>query len=92
MWTAGLGILNNEENESGSDGSLSSKVSIPGFGWDELILLRSHVALDRNVGISVVSFHRRHAVNHSLDAWQVSPPRNERRTMNYEVRMPKSKG
>ena len=95
VWTTGLGTLNNEEtSREASDGFPSVKVSIPGFGWDELVLLWlcSHVALERNVGISVVSFDRRRAVNHSLDAWQVSPTRNERRKMNDELRMPTSKG
>ena len=78
-WTTGH--FEQRGNESGSNGFLSAKVSIPGFGWDELVLLVllcSHVALDRKVGISVVSFDRRRVLNHSLDAWQVSPPRNER--------------
>ena len=63
--------------QRGNDGFPSAKVSIPGFRWDDLVLLCSNVALDRNVGISVVCFDRRRAVNHSLDAWQLSPPRNE---------------
>ena len=77
VWTTGH--FEQRGNESGSNGFPAAKVSIPGFGWDdELVLLCSHVALDRNVGISVVSFDRRRVLNHSLDAWQVSPPRNER--------------
>ena len=75
-WTTGH--FEQRGNESGSNGFASGKVIIPAFGWDELVLLCSHVALDRNVGISVVSFDRRRVLNHSLDAWQVSPPRNER--------------
>ena len=75
-WT---GHFEQRGNKSGSNGFPSAKVSISGFGWDELVLLCSHVALDRNVGISVISFDRRRALNHhSLDAWQVSSPRNER--------------
>ena len=78
-------------NESGNDGFPSAKVSIPGFGWDELVLLASHVALDRNIGMSVISFNRWRVVNHSVDAWQVSPPRNEQRTMSYECQRAKDK-
>ena len=53
-----LGTLKNEETtREGTDFHLQ-KVSIPGFGWNELVLLCSHVALDRTVGISVVSFEQ----------------------------------
>ncbi len=62
VWTTGY--FEQRGNESGSNGFPSPKVSIPGFGWDELVLLCSHVALDRNVGISVVSFDRRRVLNH----------------------------
>ena len=64
-WT---GHFEQRGKELGNNGFLSAKVSTPGFGWDKLVLLCSHVALDRNVGISVISFDRRRAVNHSLDA------------------------
>ena len=43
-WT---GHFEQRGNESGSDGFPSAKVSIPGFGLDERILLCSHVALDK---------------------------------------------
>ena len=50
-WT---GHFKQRGNESGSDEFQSAKVSIPGFGWEELVLRCSDVALDRNVGISVI--------------------------------------
>ena len=86
-------LLEQRGNESGSNGFPSAKVSIPGFGWVELVLLCSHVALDRNVGISVVSFDRRRALNHSLDAWQVSPQEtnDERLMMSYKWQRAKNK-
>ena len=85
-----LGTLHNEETtREGTDFHLQ-KVSIPGFGWNELVLLCSHVALDRTVGISVVSFEqaaRGQSFTRCLASF--SP---KKRTMNDELRMATSKG
>ena len=81
VWTTGLlGTLNNDEtSRKATDFHLQKLASLA------LVRTRSfccaamlHFLGISNVGISVVSFDRRRTVNHSLDAWQVSPPRNER--------------
>ena len=73
-----LDTLNNEETSREATDFHLRKLASLALVETSSFCCAAMLHFDRNVGISVVSFDRRRVLNHSLDAWQVSPPINER--------------